>query len=51
MPDNIFESKTIKRAKVLGILSILLFFISFGFLALAAFLQESNIRAVIIPGS
>lgn len=51
MPDNIFESNTIKRAKVLGILSILLFFTSFGCLALAAFLQESNIRAVIIPGS
>lgn len=48
MPDDIFDSKAIKKAKFLGITSILLFFISFGFLFLAIIMQESSIRTVVI---
>lgn len=49
MPDRIFNEKEIKKAKVMGILAILLVFVSFGALALAAFMQDSLHNNVIIP--
>lgn len=50
-PNDIFESKTIKKAKFLGILSILLFFVAFGFLFLAAIMQDSSICTIVIPAA
>lgn len=49
VPDNLFSDQEIKKAKVRGILAILLVFLAFGSLTLAAFMQDSLHSKVIVP--
>lgn len=42
MPDSTSEKTKIKKAKIMGVIALLLFFIAFGFLGWAAIMQDSN---------
>lgn len=42
MPDKAFEKTKIKKAKIMGVIALLLFFIAFGFLGWAAIMQDNN---------